>query len=430
MQNDPEKYFNNYNEFQPYRSRPETVHQATDSEYSREQAEIIDIGIELVSRKVDGILGIGNKLTDGSLSPPTTDFIEDDPKHPAWAGYFNPDSNKVTVITGRTRDRSSTTKVFIHEYIHFLSHNGRDDNERITNESPIALNNNIGFSRNFGFDIRRGKENTMTNDYFKSFNEAVTEQLAIDIMPDEYETYEDYRGLLNQVIDDVISQGFGAPNEEGIFTPWSTQQTKDYIYKCFFKGDLASFTKLLQNTYKKFNISEQQFGLMTSKHDLPSQIERSYISEDPNNPPPTPAEIAALVQLRIESKTPQDYPTDIIRDDSEADSIDYIKYGQEFDNHVSENRITFSGTQKIEGIAYDIDSQGYIIYGGEKASLILGQIQAEFDELLDMAIEGSITKEQVSDQMDELLFRTYYMSMLSDGFRDFYIYKHSEIDNL
>jgi len=320
--------------------------------------------------------------------------------------------------------------VFIHEYIHFLSHNGRDDNERITNESPIALNNNIGFSRNFGFDIRRGKENTMTNDYFKSFNEAVTEQLAIDIMPDEYETYEDYRGLLNQVIDDVISQGFGAPNEEGIFTPWSTQQTKDYIYKCFFKGDLASFTKLLQNTYKKFNISEQQFGLMTSKHDLPSQIERSYISEDPNNPPPTPAEIAALVQLRIESKTPQDYPTDIIRDDSEADSIDYIKYGQEFDNHVSENRITFSGTQKIEGIAYDIDSQGYIIYGGEKASLILGQIQAEFDELLDMAIEGSITKEQVSDQMDELLFRTYYMSMLSDGFRDFYIYKHSEIDNL
>jgi len=57
-------------------------------------------------------------------------------------------------------------------------------------------------------------------------------------------------------------------------------------------------------------------------------------------------------------------------------------------------------------------------------------IRAVLDDLLIRAGNGSIDAKHITEQMDQLLFNTYSTSMLSDGFRDFYIYKHSEIDNL
>lgn len=436
MQNEPEKTLGNYNEFLGVRAPSYPLHWGTleaqiEKQETSEQREIIETGLRLVDSKIDEILGPDNKLTGGELALPDIEFIDTYDQRPDWAGYFNPYRNRMGVITGKVRDRLSQTKVFIHEYLHFLSHNGRDDNERVSDGTPIAQGNNVGFRRHFGIDIRKGKEGEDTSDYFLSFNEAVTEQLAIDIFPGAYETYDDYRGLLNQVMDDVTAQGLGSENESGAFQPWSKEQVKNYIYRCFFRGDLEGFTQLLQTTYKKFDLSEQQFGLMTHRDDLPSVIEDRLIHDRPDSPPPSPSQVAAMVQERLDRKTPDDYVTDVIGPEpGNGDHDGRVDYGARYDTHVSENGIVRSHRETINGKEYDIDSLGYIIFRGEEAASVFENIRAELDDLLAQADSGDIDAKLIAERMDQLLFDTYFTSMLSDGFRDFYIYKHVRIDAL
>lgn len=432
MQKDPEKVLHNFNEFQgtshAWTSVGGVIGLQPEVVDVQERQRIIDTGIGLVNAKVDEILGAGNKLTDGNVTPPTTRFVEADPRYPNWAGYFSPSRNEIVVMAGKVKDSLSRTKVFVHEYIHFLSHNGRDDVEQITESSPISRKNNVGFHRDSGLDIREGKEGARTSDYFLAFNEAVTEQLAIDILPSAYETYNDYRGLLAQVIKDVVAQGLGSPDKSGIFKAWSEEQVKQYIYKSFFKGDLDGFTKLLQTTYREYDLSERQFGLMTHRDDLPSVIESNWRAGNPNSPPPSPTQVAARVQKRLNSKTPDDYLSDISR--SEPGSGNPDAYGLEYDTYVIENHIEVSHREVIGGAEYDIDNLGYVVYKGRDASLVLGKVRADLDVLLKMAARGEVDVAQVAEHIDHLLFSTYAVSMLSDGFREFYIDKHSAIDRL
>lgn len=288
-----------------------------------------------------------------------------------------------------------------------------------------SKNNNVGFSRYFGLDIRKGKEGEETSDYFLAFNEAVTEQLAIDILPDVHESYADYRGLLNQVIDDAAAEKIGAVDKGGVFQSWSREQIKNYIYECFFTGDLGGFTGLLQTVYEKYSISEQQFGLMTHRDDIPSVIENGWTGTHPDSPPPSPAQIRSMVQRRLDRKTPDDYITDIIN--SEQNEKDY---GAEYDNHLRRNNIVPSRKEIIGDKEYDVDSQGYIIYRGEDASSKLNYIRAELDTLLLKFDHEEASVTSITERMNELLFTVYGMSMLSDGFRDFYIYKHTKISSL
>ena len=72
---------------------------------------------------------------------------------------------------------------------------------------------------------------------------------------------------------------------------------------------------------------------------------------------------------------------------------------------------------------------GYIIYSGELAESLLGEIKEELDGMLVDLKSGKINKGQVTEHMDELLFKKYYISMLSDGFLEFYIYKHNKLDS-
>jgi len=215
MQYDPEKTTGNYNEYQGAQpgvaSEKGLFRLELDNEQQRPEAEqVVRTGVELVNARIDEILGKGNKLTGRNFDPPTVRFAASLPEYPNWSGYFSPDKNMITIITGKIVGLAGQTKVFIHEYIHFLSHNGWDEGEQLDLDSPIAEGNNVGFRRFFGLDIREGKKGKVTSDYFLAFNEAVTEQLAIDIFPDVHETYADYRGLFNQVLDDAVVRGLGS----------------------------------------------------------------------------------------------------------------------------------------------------------------------------------------------------------------------------
>jgi hypothetical protein len=428
MQNDPVKTVDNYNEFLGTRNPRDPIGGSfglwLEVVEMSEQQHIIEVGRELVNAKADEILGAGNRLTRDDIALPTTRFIDTDPNYPTWAGYYSASRNEIVVMAGKVTDRQGRLKVFIHEYVHFLSHNGRDLGEQITETSPLARNNNVGFHRDFGLDIREGKEGERTRDYFIAFNEAVTEQLAIDILPGAYETYDDYRGLLAQVIDDVVTRGLGTKDETGTFNAWSKDQVKNYIYRCFFKGDLDGFTQLLQMTYQKYEISEQQFGLMTHKDDLPSVIDNDWRINNPGSPPPSPTQVGAMVQKRLDTKTPEDYETDVF-DPEPGD-----EYGLEYDTHIQDSLLTISHQELIGGTQFDIDNLGYVVYRGEDAAIVLSKVYEELDILLRVAKQGEISAEDVAERMDHLLFETYAISMLSDGFRQFYVYKHTEIDKL
>jgi len=433
MQDGPEKTAGNFNEFVSRRPRSallSTVKIEDEEPYTKEQQLVIDSGIKLVNTKINDILGDGNKLSSGDVHPPSIDFLDEDPEHPNWAGYFSSMQNKIALILSKIKSPIACVKVFIHEYVHFISHNGFDDGELATDKVPLAQNNNVGFRRLFGVDIRSDKKGRITSDYFLAFNEAVTEQLAIDIFPGVHETYDNYRDLLDQVMEDAVSKNIGSNNEKGVFQAWSKDRIKSYIYRCFFTGNLAGFTQLLQMTYERYKISEQQFGLMTQRDDLPSLVENSWITNHPNDPPPSPSQVVLMVQRRLDSKTPEDYITDLIDsellDDDDRDKV----YGAEYDSWVKDNNIVSSSTKVIRGKKYNIDTHGGIIYREEEATSILESIRAEFDQLLARFEAGEVNVDYISKRMDELLFDKHTMSMLSDGFRDFYIYKHRKIDGL
>lgn len=434
MQDDPEKLVANYNEFHGNSSLLAAKKGVLDIQTGEGLAinpqEIVNRGLSLVNSKIDAILGGPNKLTGGDSALPKIKFIPTEPAKPNVSGYFSWDRNEINLVLDKIADNpQNQTKVFIHEYIHFLSHNGRDDSERVNEDSPIAHKNNIGFSRNFGLDIRKGKEDGVTKDYFLSFNEAVTEQLSIDILPGVHETYSDYRGLLNQVLEDAVTRGLGSNDNQGRFQAWSKEQFKNYVYKSFLKGDLDGFTALLKTVYKKYNISEQQFGLMTNRDDLPSVVEQKFKASHPSSPPPAVGLVAVLVQQRLDSKTRKDYITDVVgpEPDDSGDPDDNI-HGMAYDTFVKENNIFPSSKLKTsEGRVLDVDNNGRIIYRGDDALQILGYIRGELDKLLVELRNGKISSAQLTDQVDDLLFDRYNTSMLSEGFRDLYIYKHTKL---
>lgn len=428
MQEEPTKTVENYNEIRsvgpnyvkPTKGIIDIQSEVGQSEYYQKIAEN---GVALVNDKVDEILGHNNKLTESKINLPRVKIIK---AYPGASGYFSPRSNEIAIITDAIgNNQLNALKVFAHEYIHFLSHNGRDDYERIGDAHPVNVNNNVGFNRTIGLDIRKGKEGKITGDYFLSFNEAVTEQLAIDVIPNVYETYSEYRGLLGQVIDDAVAKRIGHKKENGEFVSWSKKQLKDYIYSCYFKGDLSGFSNMLKTIYTKFNISEQQFGLMTNKDDLPSLIEARLSANHPATPPPLPNRVKELVQERIDKKTEKDYVTDVIK---EREKADQNKYDKEYQKFVEDYKIAVSSEKiKVNNIEYRLDSVGFIIYRGEISSLILQKIRTEFDDLLGKMKNGVISKEQITERIDYLLFDEYRISMLSDGFREFYVYKHTKL---
>jgi hypothetical protein len=424
-----QKTVGNYNEFRsnqtPVHLPPGVIELEPGDQPFEEWQSVVAAGCGLVKQKINELLGERNMLIAPWLALPKITIVPDRPEMPNVAGYFDPQPNEITLVSNKiSNEQTARKKVVIHELIHFFSHNGRDDAELLTEKTPIAQNNNIGLAR-AGLDIREGKEGEVTTDYFLAFNEAVTEQLSIDIQPGGGEVYSDYRELLGQVIEDGVAIKLGAKNSQGRFEIWSSENIKQYIYLCFFRGDLVGFTSLLKNIYSKFDLSEQQFGLMTNKDDLPSVIEHRIQEADPHTPPPSPSKVAALVQVRLNNKTPDDYITDIIDPKPDDDGGD--KYGIEYDSFIGENGIIVGPDKIIEGVSYEADNGGMIIYRGVDAASRLAHARAVLDSLLPQLKTAEIDVTYVNEQVDNILFDAYRMSMLTDGFRDFYVYKHTEI---
>lgn len=428
MQNDPEKVLRNFNEYHGNWDANEFVGNTGNT---IEQREIISFGSELVQKKIQEVLGEHNKLTSGHRANPQTRFIENAPEHPNAAGYFHAERNEIAIITGKIRDdERHLAKVYIHELFHFYSHNSRDKSERINLANPIAINNNVGLRRYWGLDIRAGREGQTTNDYFLAFNEAVTEQLAAETLPNTHETYHDYRELLGRVIDDAVEAQLGTKDKAGNMQPWSKKQFTNYSYRCFLTGDLDGFTNFLQNVYRKYKISEQQFGLMTHKDDLPSVIEAKWIANNPDGTPPNPTLIKSMVQGRLDNKTADDYVSDVVLSAPENDDTNENTYGKEYDTFIKDHKIVASQFVILNDKNYELDSHNGIIYHGQEASEIFDYIKTELDCLLVELEDEKNNKELVAAHVENLLFNVHYVSMLSDGFRDFYIYKHSKLDAL
>lgn len=437
MQEQPKKTIGNYNELVGEISHATLlprgiIEYETEGNTDEGWQEVISTGLELLYDTVDQILGSDNNLTSESFSHPRVIVLDTHPDNPNISGYFSSANNEIVLIDDKIkRSTLHRTKVFIHEFIHFLSHNGRDDDEQVNSDSPLAHNNNVGFRRTFGYDIRPNSANDTTGHYFLAFNEAVTEQLAIDILPGVHETYVDYRELLQQVIVDAVESDLISKNEDGLFIPWSGQDYKNYIYRCFFKGDLSGFSNLLNTIYSKYGLSEQQFGLMTNRYDLPTVIERQIVKANPNDPPTAPSVVALKVQERLDNKTPSDYITDIIDSDPrDGGGATENLYGLEYDDFLTANNITVSSRGYFEGVEHDFDSAGFVVYRGDQAFSLLANITKVFDDLLTKVEKREISKTNVSELVDELLFDAYHMSMLSEGFRGFYIYKHQKLENL
>ncbi len=383
-----------------------------------EEYRLASVAWQLVANKINQLLGQGNRLTVGDQDKPVVNFKDAEPDMPHFAGYFDSSTNRVVILREHINKPEDTIKIAVHEFLHYFSHIGRDYSEGI--QTPIAKRNNVGFRRTFGLDIRAGKEGQLTSDYFLSFNEAVTEMLAIETYPDGYETYDDYRELINQVIDDVVVKGLGS-NRGDVFVPWSRDEVKMYIYRCYLRGDLDGFSCLLQKTYEEYNLSEQQFGLMTHKNDLPSVVASRIRQNNPGTPPP-PTQVALIVQQRLDAKKPSDYITDELMEEGIN-----AKYGREYDEFIAKQGIKTTHRENIEGKVFEIDSQGLIIYRGELAAELFSYIRTALELMLN---DRSSDKNTITKELDQLLFVRHGMSMLSTGFREFYVYKHAALDSI
>jgi len=222
-------------------------------------------------------------------------------------------------------------------------------------------------------------------------------------------------------------RGLGSKDRDGLFTQWTKNEFKNYIYQCYFRGDLNAFTNLLHTIYEEFDISEQMFGLMTNINDLPSSVHYKMIKE--NGTRPSYKEVKDQIVRQLNIKTAEDYITDVDPpkdgpkngggDSQAVHKAAYVRY-------IDENDITYATTENINGTEFEIDTLGYIIYTGNAAASLLDSIKAELDTL----VNDGLNADEIITHIDELLFEQYCISMLSDGFEEFYVYKHALLDTL
>jgi hypothetical protein len=403
-------------------------------------------------------------------------------------GTFSPDLNHITLPeTGHPSDSpedlAKFAKVLTHEFFHFFSHQaaGLRDNTRV-HMKRVGVNT-------IGQDIRSGKEGKLTWDYFVAFDEAITEELAIQTfdsirgyvdfrMPGGRpaapgETYRGYRELLDAVLQDAIQYG----TVEG-----SLADAQKLVFKGYLAGDAIALAKLAHRTYPGMHLKE--LGLMTSVDDLPTN--RDYVRpDDPRAPKPPPAKSLKGMVLsqdyldrlrdRIRGKTDAEYHSDVVKgptapsspgsppplagaasvpigagetgtgdapdtpDDPESPDVPGIPevglFGQ-FREEVRQNRedlIADMGLRRDKvgefvnekGEAVPKDKHGHDIHYDEEWLY----------DILKLAVEQSFHVRQklmkpgrFAKLMDDTLFNKRKISELSDGFDEMYILKHLLVD--
>lgn len=232
-----------------------------------------------------------------------------------FAGLYYPDRDLAVLNQGNYSPDSPeglayVTKVRIHEDFHRLSH-------QLAKLYPT--NNSLHMQRfganALGKDMRERNKGGLTWDYFLPLNEAITEMLAIETYqkiadhpifkkPDgspavPYQTYPEYRGLLNAAMDDAIHYK-------------STTLSREDLWRLICRGQLTGniepLVQLRRVTYP--GLTGREFGLMTSAEDLPKEGDFIYqpasltgrtISE----------EYRRRLHNLFNNKTSQDYVTDV-----------------------------------------------------------------------------------------------------------------------
>jgi hypothetical protein len=328
-------------------------------------------------------------------------------------------------------------KVFVHEYFHYLSHQSssyQDEQLSIKRVGVVTLGN----------DIRNANEGMSTWDYFLSHNEAITERLTIEtlqkiandttfknlhgIAVGFYQTYPEYRTLLDKVMDDAISYH-------------ATELTRPDLWRSicrgYLSGDLRPLIQLIHITYP--GIKAREFGLMTHVDDLPNVSDFVSLSLDDRHPLGgrtyrVSNEYLIRLRNRLNAKTRHDYVHDLglPPPPPPPTSPAVIIHQRDIESHQQQKLRYLTATRRSDGLI--VDEQDLIVQTDENGNFVHYD-QAWLLDLLPILADtstrfrnGEISQDQAESIIDKVLFEQLHISELSSGFGEFYIIKHVLLD--
>ena len=401
-------------------------------EFSERQSDLINrVSMNAIQARVSEIMG-------GDLDIPTDFFVDLMPEEffssNNIAGAYYSEVNHIGLVDmypdpDSPEALANITKVFMHEYFHFLS------NQYGLSRGDTPNSVRVGF-RFLGKDIREQNKGKLTRDYFLSFNEGVTEMLALEtfglISQDSHfiksdgqavrphEAYKGYRELVDRFMDDAI---------EYEATGLSKADLWRMITKGYINGDLKHLTALVRSTYP--GISIREFGLITDASELPTREDFVWTPSNGGggkNPRLSSSYLQKL-RIKLQAKPKSDYDTDINSGPLPPDPPstpegfgDVIrttrqKMLQEAKIQTKDNKV-FTNEQ---GQEIHEDNNGNKIYSDQDWLVptleYMQYISSEFKS-------GNITEQEALFFMDDWLFRQNKISILSDGFEGFYVAKH------
>lgn len=353
------------------------------------------------------------------------------------AGVYYSHRNQIVINQGNhtsdsPEDLAYFTKIFIHEFFHYLSH---QFSELDRPHSRLAIQR-VGMLA-LGEDIREAHEGELTWDYFVASNEANTEMLAIQAyqkiaqdtvfkMPDgtpakPFESYPDYRSLQDAVAEDAIR-----------YASTDLPETELWHFVCrgYITGSLKPLIALVHTTYP--GLSMREFGLMTSSGDLPR--ESDFVWQRPNDGGSRTLSETYLARLRarLNGKTSRDYITDVVPPPPPPPSASVSVYTEQIRVHQRGKMQAARLALNSQGIF--VDRSGAAIASDEHGNIIHYDqtwLVGVLELMIDVGVRfrnGTVSADQAGQAIDQTLFNQLHVSELSSGFEEFFVAKHQLLD--
>jgi hypothetical protein len=412
-----------------------------------QQFVVSKIAMPAIADTVAQILEISNPLP--KASSPYIDLLDqrgisayygDPGAGTAIGGVYYPSRNQILINTERRstdspEDLANFAKVFLHEYFHFLSSQYSRINSKTLTIQRVGV-------MALGEDIREKSQGELTWDYFLSFNEALTEMLAIKARekiindpifkrPDgtqapSYTTYHGYRHLTNKVLEDSIRYGATDMSKDEVF---------NFVARGYLMGELKPLIELVRATYP--GLSMREFGLMTKASELPKESDfvpvppddgggggwtlsdvylnnlrdhlngkprSAYVTDAPSGPkrppqPPTRPPTPLTVRLRRDIQEHRHNKVRYAQFTPGEDGMFYDRNGEPLERDENGNIIHYDQSWLVDTL-----------------TLVIGVAKR--------LQNGEVSLAQASQAMDAWLFEIQHISELSSGFEKFYVTKH------
>lgn len=349
--------------------------------------------------------------------------------------------NQANHSTDSAEDLAYFIKVFVHEDFHFLS----DQFSSLERGSRHLQIQRVGV-HTLGEDIREKKRGELTWDYFLSFNEAITEMLAIEayekiaqnvVFIDRdgntaipFKAYPEYRNLANTVMEDAIRYGA---------TDLSKRNLWRYIARANLTGDMRSLMELVRATYP--GLSMREFGLITKASELPQESDFVWQPAGPDGGGGPTLSEEYLTRLRdtLNGKPASDYVSDVAPPPtgpppppSPLSSPAAVSFLREISQHRQDMVRVIDLSPTLDGRF--TDRSGALVQQDENGNNVHYD-QTWLPDTLELLIDvskqfrsGAISVEEAGAIMDQWLFSERRISELSYGFEEFYAVKHVLLD--